>query len=64
MYDVEKWRRDKDKDDLNAAITGILACIYILLFFAVVLGYVKVKNIKEHNFQTNQTNQRKVNYGR
>lgn len=52
MYDLDKWRRAKDKDDLNAAIAGILGCIYFLLFFSVVLGYVKIRDMKEHkNFK-------------
>lgn len=43
-YEWEIWKYKEDKNDLNTAIAGILALFYFLLFIAVVLGYVKLRD--------------------
>lgn len=47
------WAKNKDKNDLDTAIAGILALIYFLLFMAVVLGYIKIRDLKQEQ-QTEQ----------
>lgn len=51
-YEWEIWQYKKNKEDLNYAITSILALLYFLLFMAVVLGYVKMMDKNESKKET------------
>lgn len=45
-YEWEVWKYKKDKEDFNITISGVLALVYFILFMAVILGYVKIRNKK------------------